>query len=213
MSRRQRRLVATAILALAAFALLTVYAIAADPAAWDRLGFRHLYTGESDWPGGSTPGQDNSALNAAQPYLYRLADARTLALLTAAVLITLLLLRRIRAAAFFVAAISVIALVQVLKPLVDRPSPFPLPGEPSFPSGHAAGSMALAAGVVAVLASGRWRWAAAVAGALLVVAVGIAAVSDSGHWPSDVLAGWLLAVAWIAALGALVGHWLEGDPA
>jgi membrane-associated phospholipid phosphatase len=208
-----RRLPLTAaISAFAVFALLTANVIADGPSGWDRMVFRHLYTGESDWAGGPTPGQNNPALNAAEPFLYRLADARTLVLLTAAVVVTLILLKRLRAAAFFVAAISVTALVPVLKPLIDRPAPFPVPGEPSFPSGHATGSMAAAAGLVALLASGRWRWLAGVVGAILVAAVGIATIADSGHWPSDVLAGWCLAVAWIAALSALVGHRLERSP-
>lgn len=193
--------------------LLTANVLADGPSAWDRLLFRHLYSGESDWVGGSTPGQSNPVLNAAEPILYRLADARTLVLLAASVIVTLLLLGRGRAAVFLTAAVAVTASVPVLKELVDRPSPFPTPGEPSFPSGHATGSMAAAAGIVALVASRRWRWLAGALGALVVAAVGIAAVADSGHWPSDVLAGWCLALAWVFLLSAAVGHRLERSPA
>jgi undecaprenyl-diphosphatase len=200
--------VATA--ALAAFALLTAKAAAGGASAWDRALFRHLYSGESDWIGGRTPGQSDRALNAAGPLLHRLADSRALVLLVIAIVVTLIVLRRMRAAAFFTAAVAITALVSPLKQLVERPSPFPLPHDFSFPSGHATLSMAIAAGVVAV-APGRWRWVAGALGALLVLAVGVAVIADSGHWPSDVLAGWCLALAWVAALYAVAGRWLEGS--
>ena len=87
-----------------------------------------------------------------------------------------------------------------------------MPDDPSFPSGHATASMAVAAGIVALLAPGRWRWFAGIAGAILVTAVGLAVVSDSGHWPSDVLAGWCLALGWVAALTAVAGPLLERSP-
>jgi undecaprenyl-diphosphatase len=196
--------------ALAAFALLTAKAVAGGSSAWDRALFRHLYSGESDWIGGRTPGQSDRALNAAGPLLHRLADSRALLLLVIAVVVTLIVLRRMRAAAFFTAAVAITALVSPLKELIKRPSPFPLPHDFSFPSGHGTLSMAIAAGVV-VVAPGRWRWVAGVLGALLVLAVGVAVIADSGHWPSDVLAGWCLALAWVAALYAVAGRWLEGS--
>ena len=212
MSVDQRRLVAlaAAIAALAAFALLTVNVVAVGASAWDRTLFRQLYSGESDWTGGRTPGQSDAVLNGAEPILHRLADARVLLLLVVAIFVTLVLLRRARAAAFFTAAVAITAFVSPLKQLVERPSPFPLPHDFSFPSGHATLSMTIAAGVVAV-ARGRWRRVAVVLGALLVLAVGVAVIADSGHWPSDVLAGWCLALAWVATLYAVAGRWLEGS--
>jgi membrane-associated phospholipid phosphatase len=202
-----------AISALGVFVLLTAKVMVDGPSGWDRQLFRHLYSGESDWVGGRTPGQANPVLNAADPFLQRLADARVLVLLVAGVVVTLILLRRGRAAAFLTASVAVTALVPVLKELIDRPSPFPMPDDPSFPSGHATASMAAGVGVVAILASSRWRWLAGMVGALLVAAIGVAVVADSGHWPSDVLAGWCLAVAWVAALSAVVGHRLHRPPA
>jgi undecaprenyl-diphosphatase len=136
-----------------------------------------------------------------------------LVLLCAVVVVTLIVLKRRWAAAFFTAAVGVTAMVPVLKELVDRPSPFPMPDDPSFPSGHATGSMAAAAGIVALLASSRWRWFGGVAGAMFVTAVGVAVVADSGHWPSDVLAGWCLGLAWVAALSAIAGDRLDRSTA
>jgi membrane-associated phospholipid phosphatase len=70
----------------------------------------------------------------------------------------------------------------------------------SFPSGHAAGSMALAAVAIALTQSPRWRRLLLLPTALVVVAIGVAAVIAGGHWPSDVIAGWALALAWVSAL-------------
>jgi undecaprenyl-diphosphatase len=212
-SSKTSLLLAAAVSAFGVFVLLTANVLADGPSGWDRLLFRHLYSGESDWIGGSTPGQSNPVLNAAEPILYRLADARVFVLFAASVVVTLLVRGRRRAAVFFSAAVAVTGLVPVLKELVNRPAPFPTPGEPSFPSGHATGSMAALAGIVVLIASRHWRWLAGALGALVVVAVGIAAVADSGHWPSDVLAGWCLALAWVFVLTAAVGHRLERSPA
>jgi membrane-associated phospholipid phosphatase len=201
--------VAVATAAIVAFALLTAKAVAGGASAWDRTLFRHLYSGESDWIGGRTPGQSDPALNAAEPLLHRLADSRVLLLMFMGIVVTLLVLRRPRAAAFFTAAVAITALVPELKQLVERPSPFPLPHDPSFPSGHATLSMAIAAGVVVLVRPGPLRWLAGALGAALVLAVGVTVIADSGHWPSDVLAGWCLALAWVGAIYAVAGRWLE----
>lgn len=69
----------------------------------------------------------------------------------------------------------------------------------SFPSGHAMGSATLAA-VMIVLAwrtRGRWPVTAAVSGFVLLV--GVSRVYLGVHYPSDILAGWAVAIAWTAA--------------
>jgi membrane-associated phospholipid phosphatase len=107
--------------------------------------------------------------------------------------------------AFVLASIA----VAVLKPLFDHARP---PADlalmsvtsPSFPSTHATTTSALA---VAVLVSVDWRTrrrtvAAAVALLGAVVFVGVCMVYLGAHWPSDVLAGWLLG----SAIGGTVGR-------
>jgi undecaprenyl-diphosphatase len=118
----------------------------------------------------------------------------------------LLVKRRVRAAALLVASLVPALITPLLKGALDRPPPEAHAStvDWSFPSGHAAGSMALVA-VAIVLTwsprSGR-RWV--FAGPAAVAAVGLAAVIAGGHWPSDVLAGWALALAWVSALCLLV---------
>lgn len=70
----------------------------------------------------------------------------------------------------------------------------------SFPSGHAMATMSLAAGLVVLAWGTRWRWATVVAGAVYVLAVGISRMYLGVHFPSDVLAGWCVSLAWVAVV-------------
>lgn len=79
----------------------------------------------------------------------------------------------------------------------------PLGGEPRglgagfYPSGHAAAVAALALAAVAV-APRAWRPIVAVFTGVAVATVGVVIVVIHSHYPSDVVGGWLLAVAWMA---------------
>lgn len=67
-------------------------------------------------------------------------------------------------------------------------------GADSFPSGHASNTMALLAALTVVRPSGR-RWTVlALIGLGFVVFVGVSRVTLGFHHPSDVLAGWFLAI-------------------
>jgi membrane-associated phospholipid phosphatase len=70
----------------------------------------------------------------------------------------------------------------------------------TFPSGHATGSMEIAAVAVLVAWPTRWRTPLLLAASCFVAAVGLAAVIGGHHWPSDVVAGWSLTLAWVTAL-------------
>ncbi|MGH8908790.1 MAG: phosphatase PAP2 family protein [Egibacteraceae bacterium] len=76
-------------------------------------------------------------------------------------------------------------------------------GHDSFPSGHAVTSMALVAALLVLAWPMRWRWAATAAGALFVTGVGFSRLYFGFHYPSDVLGGWCLALAWVAGVWLL----------
>ncbi|MEV4559258.1 phosphatase PAP2 family protein [Kitasatospora sp. NPDC049285] len=77
----------------------------------------------------------------------------------------------------------------------------------AFPSGHAFTS-ALAAGLLAFAATRAYRVpprTTAALAAAFTAAVGLSRIYLGVHWPLDVLAGWLLATAWLTLTGALLG--------
>ena len=120
---------------------------------------------------------------------------------TGLVVALLLLRRRFRAALFPLAAVGVTALVTtIVKAGIERPS-IEGPGESSFPSGTAAWSMALVAAAI-LLAPPSRRLLLGLVGAVLLVALSGVIVWEEWHYPSDVLAGWCL------ALGCALGLWV-----
>ena len=85
-----------------------------------------------------------------------------------------------------------------------RPAPF-FGSEPvtySFPSGHALFSLCfyggLAIAAVRAVQTGAMKSGIWIATVLLVLAIGGARIYLGVHYPSDVLAGYLVAIAWIA---------------
>lgn len=75
----------------------------------------------------------------------------------------------------------------------------------SFPSGHAAGAMALG-GAVALLSRAR---PVQLICAGLIVATGLSRVWLGVHWPSDVIGGWAEGAAWLLVMSL----WLPANEA
>jgi undecaprenyl-diphosphatase len=98
--------------------------------------------------------------------------------------------------------------VALLKAWFERPRPdvgsaVELPSSAAFPSGHAtAGAASLGAAAVLVaerLPSHRarvWLWSIVVALGLLI---GLSRIALNVHYVTDVVAGWCLGLAWLAA--------------
>lgn len=86
----------------------------------------------------------------------------------------------------------------LLKVVFRRPAISRLPGDYSFPSGSAMVSMGVAVLFVLTLHN-WWRLAGAVVAAAFVVTFGAMIVEAQWHYPSDVLGGWLVAIAWVAS--------------
>lgn len=178
---------AVAAAALAVFALLAVDA--SDGFWWD--------SNVADFVADIAPIADEDVH--IDPYM----DVITLAAgaVTLAVVLVFLRRRRYREALFPVAAVLGASLANlIVKAVVDRPAIETADGSgASFPSGTATWSMAAAASLV-LLAPASKRWLAALAGAIFVLGIGAVIAWEEWHYPSDILAGWCLALAWVALL-------------
>lgn len=137
-------------------------------------------------------------------------------LLAAAFIVFLLVRRYARAASYILyTAIGIAALnAWVLKAFIKRPRPelverlIDVDQSWSLPSGHAANSAAVYGAIALIAATIWWRraqrrliWTGA---AFVVLMVGVSRVWLGVHWPSDVLAGWLVGAAWALGLAALL---------
>ena len=81
----------------------------------------------------------------------------------------------------------------------------------SFPSGHAMGSATLMLLLVIWAWPGRWRYPVLCLAVLFALLVGGSRVYLGVHWPSDVVAGWLLAVAWVLGVAVWMPRQWQGE--
>jgi undecaprenyl-diphosphatase len=104
-----------------------------------------------------------------------------------------------------------------LKALLANPryQPVPIdsnayPWTDAFPSGHSAGSLAFSLAFLTVVPS-SWQRPTAAAGIVFTLYISFGVLVLNYHYPSDVLAGWLLAAGWWFALLSL--PWFKDDAA
>ena len=117
-----------------------------------------------------------------------------------------------RESLFFLLSMGGASLIMVLtKFVLNRPRPelFPdvdywVTASPSFPSGHATGSMAffLTSYLVVSRLAPKWRPLAAVIGVFMVMWVCSSRLYLQVHYPSDIMAGLALATAWVLGVNA-----------
>lgn len=131
---------------------------------------------------------------------------------------TLLLVQRWRAALVLVITVALTkAVVAIAKELIERDRPetaFEEYGTFSFPSGHAASAAALYMTLAVLLArehSRAVRILVVGVGAVVTFAVGATRVLIGAHFPTDVLAGWLVGGLLGLGVWALVVR-LAGHP-
>jgi undecaprenyl-diphosphatase len=168
---------------------------------------------------GATLAFDNLVRNAvhrgASPFFTAMATgASTLGALAVLLSLSFVLLaglllmgKRRPALAFGAAMGGALLLNWLLKMAFHRPRPDPFFGvDPetfSFPSGHVLFSTCFYGGLSLVLApSGRARAATAMIATALVCAIGWSRIYLGVHYPTDVAAGFFIAIFWLGALSA-----------
>lgn len=121
-------------------------------------------------------------------------------LLLAVATVALIVAKRGRACLWLVAVVLGGTLLNLaLKQIFAAPRPDLLPHLDivhtySFPSGHAAGNL-IFFGAAALLARCRAGWAVAIA---CIGIIGVSRIWLGVHWPSDVAAGWIEGIGWLA---------------
>ncbi|XGV98343.1 MAG: phosphatase PAP2 family protein [Leptolyngbya sp. BL-A-14] len=125
------------------------------------------------------------------------------------VALALLYLRRWRSLAYWLITLSgSIVLNRTAKVWLHRvrPSLWDTPPELdfAFPSGHAMSSMTFVAALLLLTWGSRWSVWVASLGSAFVVAIGWTRLYLGVHFPSDILAGWLIAIAWAIGVSLII---------
>lgn len=190
-------LVVAALLALAGVALTLVVSSDVDAANARELAMSTWLVGLGDtWP----------LVHDLASIVSWLGDEHRTVPLVAFVATALLLARRpLWAGYLVVVTLGGVIVSSTVKATVGRPRP-PLVEQPageellSFPSGHTFAGvtvwLSLALIALAVLPP-RWRGVVAVAAVTVGVMQGPSRLVLGRHWPTDVIGGWLLALAWL----------------
>jgi undecaprenyl-diphosphatase len=150
--------------------------------------------------------------------LTALGGAPVLTLVTVLATGSLVSMRRYSTAGFVVLSVSCGAILStIIKGIFVRPRPEIVPHlvaatSTSFPSGHAMNSaivyLTLAVLLARSEANRQIQFYLIGAAIFLTLLVGTTRVLLGVHWPSDVLAGWVIGAAW-AALCSLAAKWLQ----
>jgi membrane-associated phospholipid phosphatase len=138
---------------------------------------------------------------------------------TMTIVLLLLGLRRWRQSIYLLTTVlGCYALSPTVKLLLHRSRPslweltYPSPSDYAFPSGHAMSSMTLVVALVVLSWKSRWRWLVVIAGGLFAITIAWTRLYLGVHFPSDVLAGWMLAIAWGVGTSMLLGLHLREKP-
>ena len=201
MRRVQWALLATAGLCTIGFIVLALCAQAGLLAGFDNSGL---------WAARSV---ETAKLDAIVPNLTNVGEAAYIAAVAIVIGAIFAVRRDWARAALVVAGVGGAEVLNiVLKHIADRTRPelwTHLVNETSqsFPSGHATASAALALCIVAIAWHSRWRIAAIVGAIIYVAVVAFTRLYLGVHYPSDILAGWLCAAAWVSLVIALIVMW------
>lgn len=104
--------------------------------------------------------------------------------------------------------LCLVPLATIIKLLIRRKRPMTIYAEAmkvrsySFPSSHAYSS-ALAGGYFTSLASGGGTYGMSIAFTLFILVIGVSRIHLGAHYPSDVIAGWILGISLLFVSGNL----------
>jgi len=130
--------------------------------------------------------------------------------ITAGLLALLILRRKYKKAVIVGATVAGAAVLNfVLKLIFERTRPdlwqqLVTETSYSFPSGHAMISAALALSVIVICWKTRYRWLAFIAGSLFIAVIGFSRLYLGVHYPTDILAGWIVSAAWLSIVVIIV---------
>ncbi|MBD2534242.1 phosphatase PAP2 family protein [Nostoc flagelliforme FACHB-838] len=74
----------------------------------------------------------------------------------------------------------------------------------SFPSGHAMTSMTLITLLVVLTWGSIWCWLTVILGSVYLLAIGWTRLYLGVHFPSDIIAGWMVAIAWAIGVSFII---------
>ena len=136
-------------------------------------------------------------------FITRLGDINILWLMVGFGLLALALNRKTQDFIFLtLTTLGAVAINTVLKLAFHRTRPHlwtslrPEPGF-GFPSGHSMGSVTVVAALIVLTWNTRWRYPILILGSIVAVLVGLSRVYLGVHYPSDVLGGWAVSIAWV----------------
>lgn len=66
----------------------------------------------------------------------------------------------------------------------------------SFPSGHAMSSMSFAIVLIILTWNSSWRWLTVILSSLFIISIAWTRLYLGVHYPSDIIGGWMIAIAW-----------------
>ena len=89
-----------------------------------------------------------------------------------------------------------------LRPQLWESSARPL--DYAFPSGHSMTSMTLVAALAILAWGSSWCWLILTVGSLFVLGIGWTRLYLGVHFPSDILAGWMLSIAWTIGVSSIL---------
>lgn len=145
-----------------------------------------------------------------QPFLDNFASVltnfggfRLILLLITPIILLLLFLRKKGSLTYLTISIFSSAIINfIIKIIFHRPRPhlwesgYPFPSDFSFPSGHAMGSMSLALTLLVIFWDSFKNPLILILAGIYVISIAWTRLYLGVHFPSDILGGWLLAIAW-----------------